>query len=133
MAYKLLVVDDDRDIVDILKKRLLQEGYEVAVAFDGEEALSKVKEENPDVVLLDLMMPKLNGFEVLKEIRDKYRDKWRPVIIVSANAELDSVKSCYSLEADHYLTKPCTIENVLRGIRTMISLIPLRQDKEPSK
>ena len=129
MAYKLLVVDDDRDIVEVLKKRLAQEGYEVAVAYDGEEALLKLKEENPDVVLLDLMMPKLNGFEVLKEIREKYIDKWRPVIIISANTELDSVKSCYSLEADHYLTKPCTIDNVLRGVSTMISLIPLRQNK----
>ena len=129
MAYKLLVVDDDRDIVEVLKKRLAQEGYEVAVAYDGEEALLKLKEENPDVVLLDLMMPKLNGFEVLKEIREKYIDKWRPVIIISANTELDSVKSCYSLEAEHYLTKPCTIDNVLRGISTMISLIPLRQNK----
>jgi len=129
MPYKLLVVDDDRDIVEVLKKRLLQEGYEVAVAFDGEEALLKLKEENPDVVLLDLMMPKLNGFEVLKEIREKYQDKWRPVIIISAKTELDSVKSCYNLEADHYLTKPCTIDNVLRGVSTMISLIPLRQNK----
>jgi len=129
MAYKLLVVDDDRDIVEVLKKRLSQEGYEVAVAYDGEEALLKVKAENPDVVLLDLMMPKLNGFEVLKEIREKHKDKWRPVIIISANTELDSVKNCYSLDADHYLTKPCTIDNVLRGVSTMISLIPLRQNK----
>ena len=132
MAYKILVVDDDRDIVDVLKKRLLQEGYAVAVAFDGEEALLKVKEENPDVVLLDLMMPKLNGFEVLKEIRETHREKWMPVIIISANTELDSVRSCYNLEADHYLTKPCTIDNVLRGIRTMISLIPLRQSNKGS-
>jgi DNA-binding response OmpR family regulator len=130
MAYKLLVVDDDRDIIEVLQKKLLQEGYNVTVAFDGEEALLKVKEEDPDVVILDLMMPKLNGFEVLKEIRDKFQDKWRPVIIVSANAELDSMKSCYNLEADHYLTKPCTMENLLRGIRTMISLIPLRQNNK---
>ncbi len=130
MPYKLLVVDDDRDIVEVMKKRLLQEGYEVVVAFDGEEALLKLKEENPDVVLLDLMMPKLNGFEVLKEIREKYQDKWRPVIIISAKTELDSVKSCYNLEADHYLTKPCTMENILRGISTMLSLIPLRQNNK---
>jgi len=129
MAYKLLLADDDKDVVETLKKRLLQEGYEVVVAFDGEEALLKIGEDNPDVILLDLMMPKLNGFEVLKAIKQKFKDKWRPVIIVSAKTELDSVKTCYGLEADHYLTKPCTMENLLRGIRTMISLIPLRQDK----
>lgn len=126
MAYKLLVVDDDKDVVETLKKRLIQEGYEVVVAFDGEEALLKVKEDNPDVILLDLILPKLNGFEVLKEVREKYKDKWKPVIIISAETDLEAVKKSYKLEADHYLTKPCTLENVLRGIRTMISLIPLR-------
>lgn len=129
MAYKLLIVDDERDIIETLQDRLLREGYEVTVAFDGEEALLKVREDDPDVILLDLMLPKLNGFEVLKEVREKYNDKWRPVIIVSAKTELESVKKCYGLEADHYLTKPCTMENILRGIRIMISLIPLRQNK----
>jgi len=130
MAYKLLVVDDDRDVVETLAKRLRLEGYEVAVAFDGEEALVKVKEENPDCILLDLMMPKLNGMEVLKEIRTKFLDKWRPVIIISAKTELDTVKDCYNLDADHYLTKPCTFENILRGVRTMISLIPIRKEDQ---
>ena len=77
-------------------------------------------------MLLDLNLPKLNGFDVLKEIRKNYNDKWRPVIIISAQNELEIVKKSYNLEADHYLAKPCTLENVLRGIRTMISLIPLR-------
>jgi len=129
MSYKLLVVDDEKEIVEVLKKRLVQEGYDVVVAYDGEEALVKVKGDNPDIILMDLMMPKLNGFEVLKEIREKFQDKWRPVIIISAKSELDSVRQAYSLDADHYLTKPCTIENILRGIRTMISLIPLRINK----
>ena len=128
MAYKILVVDDEKDVVEALEKRLIREGYEVTVAFDGEEALRKVREDNPDVILLDLMLPKLNGFEVLKEIREKHKDKWRPVIIISAQTELDTVREGYSLEADHYLTKPCTIDNILRGIRVMISLIPLREE-----
>jgi two-component system response regulator VicR len=129
MAYKLLVVDDDKDAVETLEKRLSQEGYKVAVAFDGEEALLKIKEVDPDIILLDLMLPKLNGFEVLKEVREKYKDKWRPIIIISAETDLEAVKKSYNLEADHYLTKPCTMDNILRGIRTMISLIPLRTDK----
>jgi DNA-binding response OmpR family regulator len=126
MAYKILLVDDDKDIVETLSSRLVKEDYNVVAAYDGEEALLKVKEEDPDVVLLDLNLPKLNGFDVLKEIRQKYNDKWRPVIIISAQNELETIKQSYNLEADHYLTKPCTLENVLRGIRTMISLIPLR-------
>lgn len=126
MAYKILVVDDEADVVEMLKKRLLKEGYEVVVAFDGQEALLRVVADNPDVVLLDLMLPKLNGFEVLKQIRQKFINKWRPVIIISAKTELDSIKECYDLEADLYLNKPCAIENILRGIKTMIPLIPLR-------
>lgn len=127
MAYKLLIVDDDKDIVEMLEKRLFGEGYETVTAFDGEEALSKVRDHNPDIVLLDLIMPKVNGFEVLREIRQNHKDRWRPIIIISAKTDLDAVKECYNLEADHYLTKPCSIEHILQGIETMISLMPLRQ------
>ncbi|MFH1457794.1 MAG: response regulator [Candidatus Omnitrophota bacterium] len=128
MAYKLLVVDDDKAIVEMIEKRLTQEEYDVVVAYDGEEALSKIREDNPDVILLDLMMPKKNGFEVIKEVRTNIKDKWRPIIIVSAKNDLDSIKMGYSMEADHYLTKPCSMDNLLRGIRTMISLIPARKE-----
>lgn len=128
MKYKLLIVDDDKDIVEIFQKRLLQEGYEVSVAFDGEEALLKVKEDKPDIVLLDLILPKINGFDVLQEIRRTYKDRWIPVIIISAKDDLESIKKGYSFEADHYLTKPCSMDNVLQGIRTIISLIPLRKE-----
>lgn len=127
MAYRLLIADDDKDIVEFLQKRLVKEGYAVSVAYDGDEAIQKVRDDNPDVILLDLTMPKKNGFEVLKEVRENFKDKWRPVIIISANTELEAVKKSYDMEADHYLTKPCTIENILKGIRIMISLIPLRQ------
>ncbi|MDD4899443.1 MAG: response regulator [Candidatus Omnitrophica bacterium] len=128
MAYKILVVDDDKDIVDSLHSKLTREGYQVVSAFDGEEALVRVKEDNPDVILLDLMLPKLNGFDVLKETRERFKDKWRPIIIISANLELDALKKCYDMEADHYLTKPVTMEKILQGIETMISLIPLRNN-----
>jgi len=126
MTYKILVVDDEHDAADSIKNRLIHEGYEAVAAYDGQEALEKIKEENPDIILLDLMMPKLNGFEVLKELREKFKDKWRPVIIVSAQDEIASLEKCYGMEADHYLTKPCDIEHILRGIRIMISLIPAR-------
>jgi len=126
----LLVVDDDQDIVSTLKERLSKEGYQVLVAFDGEEALQKVEQNDPDIILLDLMMPKINGFEVLKQVRQKYSNKWRPVIVISAKDELDAVKECYKLEADHYLTKPVTMEKVLQGVQTMKSLIPIRRSKD---
>ena len=126
MTHRLLLVDDDREIIDALKPRLQREGYDVFTAFDGEEGLKMVKDCNPDIILLDLLMPKLNGFDVLKEIRTNMNDRWRPIIIISANADLASVKKGYDMEADHYLAKPCTIDTVLHGIKTMISLLPAR-------
>ena len=126
MSHKLLLVDDDKDIIDALKPRLQREGYDVFTAFDGEEGLRMVKDCNPDIILLDLLMPKLNGFDVLKEIRTNMNDRWRPIIIISANADLVSIKKGYDMEADHYLAKPCTIDTVLHGINTMISLLPAR-------
>ena len=126
MGFKILVVDDEPDIVQVVCGRLTREGYEVASALDGEEALTKFAAFDPDLVLLDLTMPKLNGFEVLKQIRDKYTDRWRPIIIISAQTELDTLRTAYSMEADHYLTKPCQMDVILKGIETMRSLIPLR-------
>ena len=127
MAFKLLVVDDDKAITDMLADMLLNSGYDVVVAYDGEEALLKVDKENPDIIILDLLLPKLNGFEVLKKIKENTNNKWMPVIIVSAKNELESVQKCYELEADHYLTKPCPLDRVLKGVETMISLIPVRK------
>jgi DNA-binding response OmpR family regulator len=126
MANKILVVDDDTTITEFVKKGLERAGYEVAVACDGDEALLKVAEESPEVILLDLVMPKRNGFEVLAEIRKRYPDPWIPVIIISANNELETVNQSYRMEADHYLTKPCTMENILRGIRIMLGLRAVR-------
>ncbi|MFC1646299.1 response regulator transcription factor, partial [Candidatus Omnitrophota bacterium] len=125
-VYKILVVDDDKDIVERLEAKLKREGYKTVVAYDGREALTRVSKDDPDIVLLDLMLPELNGFDVLQEIRQKHNERWRPVIIVSARDEMDSLKKSYSLEADHYITKPCNLEEIIRGIKTMISLIPQR-------
>ncbi len=126
MGFKILVVDDEPDIVQVISNRLTREGFEVATAGDGEEAMAKFSSFDPDLVLLDLIMPKLNGFEVLKQIREKYKDRWRPVIIISAKTELDTLRKSYDMEADHYLSKPCGMDVILRGIETMRSLIPLR-------
>ena len=68
-VYKILVVDDDKDIVERLKSKLKREGYKTIVAYDGKQALKKVAKGDPDIILLDLMLPKLNGFDVLREIR----------------------------------------------------------------
>ncbi|MDD5432437.1 MAG: response regulator [Candidatus Omnitrophica bacterium] len=132
MGYisKVLIVDDEKDVVEVLSKIIKEAGYDVISAYDGEEALVKVKENNPDVIILDLIMPKLNGFEVLKALRSKDVTKWIPAVIVSAKSDLESIKKSYDLEAELYITKPCAPETLLRGISTLISLIPQRKIKE---
>lgn len=106
---------------------LFKEGYEVISAQDGEEALNKIRKEDPDLIVLDIMMPKKNGFEVLEEIRSRPKaNKWLPVIIVSAKDQFDDIRKGYNLDADYYITKPCSLDIFMNGIKTMVSLIPLR-------
>jgi len=124
---KILIAEDEPDVLQVMAKRIKEEGYDVAPAHDGEEAWNKIRSEEPDVILLDLVMPKMSGFEVLKSLRQNPpSQKWQPVIIVSAKDELDDMHKGFQLEADHYLTKPCSMDDVMRGIRLMLSLIPQR-------
>ena len=81
----------------------------------------------PDIIILDLTMPEMTGWEVLTKLRkEPPSSKWQPVIIVSAQSESDKIKEGLAAEADHYLTKPCRIEDILKAIRLMTSLIPQR-------
>lgn len=129
--YKILIADDETDTLETLSKHLSGCGYNVITAVDGQDALEKIKEHNPDVILLDIIMPKINGFDVLKQIRlQPVSEKWQPVIIVSTKDEFESLRKGYDLEADFYLTKPLRLEKISAAIQTMISLIPLRKKKE---
>ena len=122
---KVLMADDEPDVLAIMAKKIKAAGYDIVTAVDGQEAWDKIIVENPDVILLDITMPKLEGFEVLKRLRETPPSKkWQPVIIISAREELKDIQKGYSLEADHYLTKPCNIDDVLSGIRLMAQLIP---------
>ena len=125
------MADDEPYILEIMAKKVKQAGYEVITASDGEDALYSIKSENPDIILLDLNMPKMDGFTVLKKIRENPAGKkWQPVIIVSARTELDDMKQGFSLEADHYITKPCNIADILKAIKLMTNLIPQRKSPE---
>ncbi len=129
-VMKILVADDEQDVLDVMKKKIKKAGYEVILAKDGEEAWEKIKSDDPDILLLDLTMPKMDGLTVLKNLRESPpTKKWIPVIIVSARGELEDMKKGFNLEADHYLAKPCDMETVLKGIRLMASLIPQRKSK----
>lgn len=122
---KILMADDEDAVLEIMAKKISAQGYEVITARDGQEAWEKIVSQLPDVIILDLNMPKMDGWTVLTNLRRNPPTKrWQAVVIVSAYNELESFKKGIDLEADHYLTKPCRIEDILKAIRLMLSLIP---------
>ena len=131
MAKKILVVDDEKPISDIIKFNLEKEGYEVIVAFDGEEALEKVEAEDPDLIILDLMLPKVDGLEVAKRVRAKHTT---PIIMVTAkDSELDKVLGL-ELGADDYVTKPFSNRELVARVKANLrreatAQAPAEEDK----
>ena len=128
VKLKVLMADDEPAILEIMAKKVEMSGYDVVTAKDGQEAWEKIVLECPDIVLLDLTMPRKTGLEVLKELREHPpSNKWQPVIIVSAHREFEDIQAGFSLEADHYLTKPCSMEDIIKAIQLMVKLIPQRK------
>jgi two-component system, OmpR family, alkaline phosphatase synthesis response regulator PhoP len=106
MPKKILAVDDERHIVRLVEVNLQRAGYEVVTAYDGREALEKVKSENPDLVVLDVMMPYMDGFEVLKNLKADPATAEIPVIMLTAKAQDADVFRGWQSGVDCYLTKP---------------------------
>lgn len=106
MPLKILVCDDERHIVRLIQVNLERQGYTVVTAFDGKDGLEKIKSEKPDLVVLDVMMPYMDGFEVLKTLRREPEYENLPVIMLTAKAQDKDVFEGYHYGADMYLTKP---------------------------
>ncbi len=124
---KILIADDEDVVLEIMARKIVSQGYEVITAKDGQEAWDKIVSDLPDIIILDLNMPKMDGWAVLSRLRQNPPTKrWQPVIIVSVQNEIENFKKGVNLEADHYLSKPCQIEDVLKAIHLMLSLIPQR-------
>ncbi len=117
---KILVVDDELDVQSILSFRLEINGYSVIVASDGEEGLEKIKKENPDLVLLDLMLPKMNGFEICRMVKFDDRLKGLPIIILSALDKEEDRKKALDSGADAYFLKPFDLEGLLTKIKLLL-------------
>jgi class 3 adenylate cyclase/CheY-like chemotaxis protein len=131
IASRVLVVDDTAANRDLLSRRLVREGHIVEMAIDGETALQRIAETDFDLVLLDLMMPGMNGFEVLSHLKAEARTRHIPVIMISALDELDSVIRCIEAGAEDYLAKP--FNPVLLRARINASLEKKRlRDREQS-
>lgn len=114
---KVLVADDDGNIAELLRLYLEKEGFKVAIAADGEEALSKFGAENPDIVLLDIMMPKLDGWQVCREIR---KTSNCPIIMITAKGETFDKVLGLELGADDYVVKPFDAKEIVARIKAVM-------------
>ena len=119
-SLRVLIVDDDTDIVDALSFALEQEGYTVFIACNGDEGIELAEKHNPDLVLLDMMMPKRSGFLVLEKLRRADRTPVR-IIMMTANEGNRHRKYAESLGVDAYLNKPVPINDLLARIRALFA------------
>ena len=117
MAVSVLIVEDDRNIAELLQMYLEKEGYAVTTAYDGGQGLQKFRSIQPDLVLLDVMMPVLNGWEVCKAIRAESRT---PVIMLTAKGEVDDKITGLKAGADDYVTKPFEMRELIARIEAVL-------------
>ncbi len=117
MADKVLIVEDDQTLLDVLKYNLVKNGYNVIAAQDGVEALESARKENPDLIILDLMLPKMDGLEVTRVIR---KDLNTPILMLTARAEeIDKILGL-EMGADDYLTKPFSMRELLARAKALL-------------
>ncbi len=122
---RILVVDDEPDFASIVQSNLKKEGFEVDVAYDGVEGLEKVKANPPDAIVLDVMMPEMDGYEMCAELKkdEKYQDI--PIVMLTAVADhVGSTRYSHhdgmSMEADDYLPKPASADEILESVKQLI-------------
>lgn len=117
----LLLVDDEPDLVQMVSVRLKAAGYEVATAYDGQQALEMVRKEPPDLMVLDLMLPKLDGYKVCRLIKFDEKTKGIPVLVFTARAQVEDVTLATECGADAYLTKPFEAKTLLDKIEQLLA------------
>ena len=118
---KILLVDDEPSLVKVVSRRLESEGFEVRVAMDGEEALHQVETSRPDLIILDVMLPKMNGYEVCRKLKWDARYQKIPVLLFTAKALERDEKFGFEAGADAYVRKPFRAPELLEKIRTLLS------------
>jgi two-component system alkaline phosphatase synthesis response regulator PhoP len=124
MGDTILIVDDSQDIALISARMLGQRGFAVITASDGAEALALVARQRPDCILLDVMMPRMSGLEVLQALKADATTSSIPVIMVTAKTTDDDVLSGYQQGADYYITKPFTADELVYGVNLVLGHQP---------
>lgn len=117
---RILIVDDEPELVKAIQIRLEQAGYETLVAYDGQEGLEKAKKEKPDLIILDLMIPKVDGYKVCRMLKFDEKYKKIPIIMLTARAQESDAKLGLETGADAFITKPFQYEVVLAKIKELL-------------
>jgi len=119
MAKKILVIDDDPELVKVVKSRLEANQYKVVFAFDGKEGLEVVESESPDLILLDIKMPGMDGYTFIKSYKTKHSMEERPILVLTA---LDGMKDMFELEGvKDYIVKPVKSEDLLEKVKNYLA------------
>ncbi|MBL7072852.1 MAG: response regulator [Candidatus Omnitrophica bacterium] len=121
MAKKILIVDDELDILEVLTFRLSKEGYSVVTAASGQEALEQLEKEVPSLILLDIRMPDINGYEICKRVKTGKKWKHIPIIMLTASSMLKVEKAVEKYKVEGFLIKPFDYEKLLEKIKEFIS------------
>lgn len=119
---KILIVDDEIDVVEVVTVLLEHEGYELLKAYDGQEALDIIEEVVPDLVILDIMMPKIDGVEVCRRMREKEKMADIPIVMFSAKLSAIDKKESFDAGADGFISKPFNARGFIAGIKTYLEL-----------
>jgi two-component system alkaline phosphatase synthesis response regulator PhoP len=117
----ILVVDDEVDLVETLRFPLEMEGFNVLVSYNGEDALNKARKENPDLILLDLMLPKLDGYKVCRLLKFDERYKHIPILMLTAKTQQKDKLLGQETGADEYITKPFEIDELMKKIKAYLN------------
>jgi len=117
---KILIVDDNPDLIAVLKVRLESFGYEVVAAEDGVKCLEKAGRDKPDLILLDILMPEMDGFQALKKLKEDELTKAIPVIMLTAKDKIDDVTKANALGAEDFIVKPFDYRVMVEKIRKML-------------
>ncbi len=117
---RILVVDDEPELVELIETRLKAAGYETLVAHDGQEALDKARQEKPDLIVLDLMLPKIDGYKVCRMLKFDEKYKKIPIIMLTARAQQSDEKLGLEIGADGFITKPFQHEIILAKIKSLL-------------
>ena len=120
MGKRVLIAEDERNIVESLTFVLSREGYEVTHAFDGADGLAKARASHPDIIVLDLMLPKLSGFDILKEIRADTAMKSTPVLMLTAKGQAGDRRAAEDLGVNAFVTKPFSNADVVAQIAKLL-------------